>query len=102
MIESIKNANLQNDKLIIANELLRTKLEEEYKKTIGLINEKADVVMDRLIAQKKLSEAEAKKASLELQLEKMANAEAVKNAIRSSKEFEMIENDDNDTGKVKE
>lgn len=101
VVESLKNANLQNDKLIIANELLRTQLEEEYKKTIGLINEKADVVMDRLIAQKKLSEAESKKASLELQLEKLANTEAFKNAIRSSKEFEMIENEDNEAGTVK-
>jgi predicted nucleic acid-binding Zn-ribbon protein len=79
MIQTVQNANIQNDKLLVANDLLKSHLEEEYRKSIELINEKANIAIDKLIAQKKLSNAEAKVTSLELQLEKQNMTKELKN-----------------------
>lgn len=62
--------NLQNNKLLSANEALKNTLEQEYKKSINLINEKSSVVIDKLIAEKNLRDAEARLASMEIEAEK--------------------------------
>lgn len=77
-IQTVQNLNLQNDKLLVANDLLKTQLQEEYKTSINMINEKANLSIDRLIAQKNLSSAEAKITYLELQLEKQKKTERIK------------------------
>lgn len=68
LMKSLQESNIQNDKLLIANEALKYQLQEEYKKSIALVNEKANITIDRIIAQKNLSVAEAKIAGLEMQL----------------------------------
>jgi chromosome segregation ATPase len=78
MIQTVQNSNIQNDKLLVANDLLKAQLEEEYRKSIELINEKANIAIDKLIAQKKLSNSEAKATSLELQLEKQNRTKELK------------------------
>jgi uncharacterized coiled-coil protein SlyX len=68
MNNSLQSSNKQNDKLLVANEALKCKLQDEYKKSIDLINENSNIAIERLIAQKNLSTAEAKITSLEMQL----------------------------------
>lgn len=81
LMKSLNDTNTQNDKLLVANESLKYQLQEEYKKSIALINEKANISIDRLIAQKNLSIAESKVASLEMQLLKMNKAVEVKHTL---------------------
>jgi len=45
-------------------------LEEEYKKSINLINEKANLAVEKIAVQNNLSTAESKLTSMELQLAK--------------------------------
>lgn len=78
MYKSMQDANTQNDKLLVANETLKYQLQEEYKKSIELINEKTNISIDRLIAQKNLSTAEAKITSLEMQLLKQKKSDEIK------------------------
>lgn len=68
MNSSLQASNKQNDKLLVANEALKFKLQEEYKKSIDLINENSNIAIEKLIAQKNLSISEAKITSLEMQL----------------------------------
>jgi chromosome segregation ATPase len=59
---------LQNNKLVLVNENLTYKLEEEYKKSIILIKEKSSIEIDKLVSESKLREAESYTTSLEIQL----------------------------------
>lgn len=77
MNNSLQASNKQNDKLLVANEALKYKLQEEYKKSIDLINENSNISIERLIAQKNLSTAEAKIISLEMQLLKQKKSEDI-------------------------
>lgn len=79
MIQTVQNLNLQNDKLLVANDLLKIQLEEEYKKSINMIKEKANIAVEKLIAQKNLGNAEAKITSMELQLENHKMTQDIKN-----------------------
>lgn len=79
LMKSLSDANTQNDKLLVSNESLKYQLLEEYKKSIALINEKSNITIDRLIAQKNLSAAESKAANLEVQLQKLYKSNEVKN-----------------------
>jgi len=78
LMKTLQEYNIQNDKLLIANEALDYQLQEEYKKTIASINERSNITIDRLIAQKNLSVAEAKLAALEVQLLKTNSSNQVK------------------------
>jgi chromosome segregation ATPase len=65
---SIENLSLQNEKLLLANSTLITRMEEDCKKTTALINEKSDISIEKLMTMKKLSEAETRIAMLEMEL----------------------------------
>jgi len=62
----LENTNLQNDRLASVNEGLTAKMAEDHQKIVGLIREKSEASVDKLIAWKKLSEAEAKISMLEM------------------------------------
>lgn len=81
LMKSLSDSNTQNDKLLVANESLKLQLQDEYQKSIALINEKANITIDRLIAQKNLSIAEAKIASMEMKLMKFNKASEVKHVF---------------------
>jgi len=66
----LENTNIQNDKLLLANKSLSDQLKEEYKNAIAMINAKSDIIMDKLMAMKKLDEANSKIVMLEMQLER--------------------------------
>ncbi len=68
----LEKSSMQNDKLSLANQALSDKLNEEYRKAIAMINEKSDIVMEKLLALKKLDEANSKIIMLELELERDA------------------------------
>lgn len=70
MIQSLQSSNMQNDKLLVANDLLKAQLEEEYKKSINLINEKANIAVEKIAVQNNLRTAESRLTSMELQLAK--------------------------------
>jgi len=65
---TIENLSLQNEKLLLANSTMSTRMEEECRRTTALINEKSDVSIEKLTAMRKLSEAETKIAMLEMEL----------------------------------
>ena len=79
LTESTEDINIQNDKLIQANNMLNQQMEEEYKKSMALIQEKSDITIDKIIAMKKLSEAESKISMLEVQLNKGKKIEEIHN-----------------------
>ncbi len=78
LYQSTENMNSHNDKLLLANENLTNLLEEEYKKSIALINEKSNITIEKLIAQKKLSDALSRISLLELQVEKYKKSDLIK------------------------
>jgi phosphohistidine swiveling domain-containing protein len=84
-MKTLQEYKIQNDKLLIANEALDYQLQEEYKKTIALINEKSGITIDRLIAQKNLSVAEAKIAALEVELLKTNKSVEAKEEMNQTK-----------------
>lgn len=65
---TIENLSLQNEKLLLANSTMCTRMEDECRRTTALINEKSDVSIEKLTAMRKLSEAETKIAMLEMEL----------------------------------
>lgn len=67
---TIENLSLQNEKLLLANSTMCTRMEEECRRTTALINEKSDVSIEKLTAMRKLSEAETKIAMLEMEIDK--------------------------------
>jgi chromosome segregation ATPase len=85
LTESFRNAGLQNEKLILANKALREHLEEEYKKTITLIQEKSDANLGKTIALKKLSAAEGILSRTDLQQNRDSKADEI-NRIRMEQE----------------
>ncbi|MDW5298702.1 MAG: hypothetical protein SA378_00970 [Sedimentibacter sp.] len=68
--KSEKIISLQNNKLLSANEELKNALEEEFKKSINMINEKSSAITDKLIAEQSLRDAEARLAAMEIKAEK--------------------------------
>ena len=65
---TIENLSLQNEKLLLANSTMSTRMEEECRRTTTLINEKSDITIEKLTAMRKLSEAETKISMLEVEL----------------------------------
>ncbi len=65
---TIENLTLQNEKLLLSNSTMCTRMEEECRRTTALINEKSDVFIEKLMAMKKLSEAETRISMLEMEL----------------------------------
>jgi len=68
---TIENLSLQNEKLLLANSTMCTRMEEECRRTTALINEKSDVSIEKLTAMRKLSEAETKISMLEMELSRL-------------------------------
>ena len=73
--KTLESLNERNDKLLFANGALKNMLEEEYKKEIALISEKSDTVIEKLAANKKFDEANAKISILEMQIEQYKKQE---------------------------
>lgn len=76
--KTVEGLNIQNEKLMLSNENLKGLLEKEYKNSIMLINDKSNVVIDKLIAQRKLSDTESELSLLKLEVEKNKNVEETK------------------------
>lgn len=70
--------NLQNNKLILVNENLTCKLEEEYKKSIDLIKEKSSITIEKLICESKLYDLESEKSSLSMKISKYEKLDDIK------------------------
>lgn len=70
LTRAVEYCNLQNEKLSKTNRAFALRLEEEYRKQIELIREKAEHNLERIMALKKLNEAGSKISMLELQMEK--------------------------------
>ncbi len=68
---TIENLSLQNEKLLLANSTMCTRMEDECRRTTALINEKSDISIEKLTTMRKLSEAETKIAMLEMELSRL-------------------------------
>lgn len=84
LLKSLQESNIQNDKLLVANEALNYQLKDEFQKSITLLNEKSNITIDRIIAQKNLSIAEAKIAALEMQLLRTSKPETNKSEVNET------------------
>lgn len=71
-VEKLQN---QNEKLRNANTIFTNQLKDNYIKTIDLINEKSDITIEKIVAQRKLDDAGSKIAMLELKIEKNSKLE---------------------------
>lgn len=74
-VEEMQN---QNEKLLHTNTTFTNQLKENYIKTIDLINEKSDMTIEKIVAQRKLDNANSKIAMLELKIEKSSKLEILK------------------------
>lgn len=64
-VEKLEN---QNEKLLLANTTFKNQLQESYAKSIILINEKSDIIVEKIVANRKLDEALSKIAMLEMKI----------------------------------
>jgi len=87
--KALENLQKQDDKLMFANKTLADKLQEDYKKTVDLIVEKSDVMIEKLVYLHRLNEANSRIAMLELELKKNNKAEELK--IVESEKLEIKE-----------
>ncbi|MBP1924805.1 chromosome segregation ATPase [Sedimentibacter acidaminivorans] len=85
--KTVEGLNVQNEKLILSNDNLKSQLEKEYKNTIMLINEKSNVLIDKYIAQRKLSDAESEFSLFKLEIEKNKNLEGIKSINNEIREI---------------
>lgn len=77
--KTVEGLNIQNEKLMLSNENLKNQLEKEYKNTIMLLNDKSNIIIDKFIAQRKLSDTESEFSLLKLEVEKNRNLGDIKN-----------------------
>ncbi len=75
--QSLNQMMLQNEKLVSSNRAITSKLEETYKNTIELINEKSEVTVEKLILGRKLDEAKLRLSSLEMETRRLSKAESI-------------------------
>lgn len=78
LTKTTDDLSLQNNKLILANENLSYKLEEEYKKSIAMIKEKSGITIEKLICESKLRDLESKATSLTMQVNKYEKTSEIK------------------------
>lgn len=78
LTKTVADLNIQNEKLMSSNETLKSHLEKEYKNSIMHINEKSNVIIDKFIAQRKLSDSESEFSLLKLEMEKIKNSKTIK------------------------
>ena len=71
----------QNEKLQFSIKTLTNQLQDEYKKAIDLIGEKSDITVEKLIAQRKLDEANSQISMLELEIQKSIKSEELKKSV---------------------
>ncbi|WP_206458571.1 hypothetical protein [Anaerovorax sp. IOR16] len=69
---------IQNEKLLNTNKTLADQLKNHYSETIDLLNEKSDITIEKIAAQRKLNEANSKISMLELKIEKGNKLEKLK------------------------
>jgi chromosome segregation ATPase len=76
--KTVEELQYQNEKLLLANVTFTEQLQEGTTKTIHLIQEKSDVTIKKITANRKLDEANAKIAMLEMQIQKNSKLEEMK------------------------
>lgn len=69
---------IQNEKLLNSNKTLADQLKNHYSETIDLLNEKSDITIEKIAAQRKLNEANSRISMLELKIEKGDKLEKLK------------------------
>lgn len=86
LTKSLEDLKIQNESLSSANKTFIAQLEEEYKKELALIREKSNINAEKLTALKKLSEANYKISTLELELQKKYYSEELSRIALSQNE----------------
>jgi len=74
-IEELQN---QNEKLLSANTAFTKQLQDNCTKTIDLIHEKSDITIEKIIANRRLDEANSKIAKLEIEIQKCTKLDELK------------------------
>lgn len=89
LTKTVESLDIQNEKFTLSNQTLTNHLEEEYKNSIALINDKSNIIIDKLIVQRKLSDSESEVSLLMLEIEKIQNSKSIKDI--NSKSADVIE-----------
>lgn len=76
--KTVENLQNQNEKLLFTNTTFTKQLQDNYTKTIDLINEKSDITIEKNVAYRKLDEANSKIAMLEMKIQKSIKLEELK------------------------
>jgi len=74
-VEELQN---QNEKLLSANTAFTKQLQDNCTKTIDLIHEKSDITIEKIIANRRLDEANSKIAKLEIEIQKCTKLDELK------------------------
>ena len=87
---NIGEINIQNEKLMASNNFLCDQLGSEYKRLASFIKEKSDITIDKLVAIRKLDEANTKITMLELQIKGYTASEEINGIQKSLNKTEEI------------
>lgn len=77
-LESMDIISVQNEKLTLCNQALRTKLEETHADIMSLIQGKSDATVEKLVVKRKLEEVNCKLSSLEAEAEKREKTDFIR------------------------
>ncbi|MEL7658916.1 MAG: hypothetical protein AAGU75_23745, partial [Bacillota bacterium] len=76
--KTVEELQQQNEKLLHANTAFSKQLQDNCLKTIDLINEKSDIIIEKIAAERKLDEANSKISMLELKLQRSSKMDDLK------------------------
>jgi len=77
LTKALEAGQQQNEKLLLAQDALTRQMQEEYEKNLVMIRARSELVIERLVIQRKLDEANSKIAMLELEHKKSAGAKDI-------------------------
>ena len=70
LTKALEAGQQQNEKLLLALDALTRQMQEEYEKNLAMIRARSELVIERLVVQRKLDEATSRIAMLELENKK--------------------------------
>lgn len=84
VIESMDIVSVQNEKLTLCNQALRTKLEETHQDILNLIQGKSDATVEKLVLGRRLDEMKRKLSSLGVEAEKREKTDLIHKAANAA------------------
>jgi len=83
LTKTLESGLLQNEKLLLAQDTLTRQMQEEYEKNLAMIKARSELVIERLVVQRKLDEANSRIAMLELENKKSGGPKDMKSSLEA-------------------